>query len=280
MTTLSGKRVIVTGAGRGLGRSYALAIAAAGGSVIVNDVDEETAHAVCTEIAAQGGIAHPSAHSVTEPDAASAMVDLCVSRFGGLDGLVNNAGLFHVATPLGENLDEVARLIQVNVLGVLNAGLFAIREMSRAGSGTIVNIVSGAALGIKEMGSYGASKGAVLSLTKAWAIDLSDTGIRIMAVSPVADTRMTESLSGAVKPGGNPDDIAPLISYLLSDANHAPNGTVFRLAYGELSLLNDATFGPPLAADSRWTVSTITEALKEWPLKLHVHTRRPRSVDD
>src|SRR3546814_18899351 len=95
MKTLTGKRVIVTGAGRGLGRAYARAIGAAGGQVLVNDVDEEEAAAVCAEILSGGGEAAITAHTVSESAETEAMVDLCISRFGGLDCLIKNAGLFY-----------------------------------------------------------------------------------------------------------------------------------------------------------------------------------------
>jgi NAD(P)-dependent dehydrogenase (short-subunit alcohol dehydrogenase family) len=261
MASLAGKRIIVTGAGRGLGRAYAMAIAAAGGRVLVNDVDAAEARAVCQEILSRGGEAALSSHSVSDPAEAAAMVELCVAALGGLDGLVNNAGLFHVVAPAQEDINRARRLIEVNVLGVMNCGLAAIRKMAAQGHGIIINIASGAALGLPGMSTYGASKGAVISLTRGWALDLKGSGVQVVAVSPVADTRMTPPPGPNVVPGGQPEEIAPLVIYLLDGGAAALHGAVVRLAWGELSILEPAHFGPTLGKRSKWDVTDIAAVL-------------------
>jgi NAD(P)-dependent dehydrogenase (short-subunit alcohol dehydrogenase family) len=265
MSILAGKRIIVTGAGRGLGRAYALAIAAAGGRVVVNDIDDKEAVAVCEEIQSAGAQAIPSSHSVSDAAGAAAMVELCISKFGGLDGLVNNAGLFHMASAVEEDLVRARRLIEVNVLGAMNCGLAAIRHLSAQGHGTVINVASGAALGIAGMSTYAASKGAIISLTRAWALDLAGSGVNVVAVSPVAQTRMTpqsaRTVSGAPQDASQPEAIAPLVVYLLAGGAAALHGAIVRLANGELSLLEPARFGAALGRKSTWDVTSLAEAL-------------------
>jgi len=258
---LQGRSVIVTGAGRGLGRAYATAIAAAGASVVVNDIDAAAARQTAAEIGeAHAGRVTASAHDITDPDQAAAMVELCRRSFGGLDGLVNNAGLFYMAPPDEEDPARARSLLAVNVLGVLNCGLAAIPHFVAAGRGVIVNIISGAALGLPGMSTYGASKGAVLSLTRCWALDLARHGVRVCGLSPVALTRMNEGLPRR-GPIAEPEAIAPLAVYLLSDAASHLNGEVVRLAGSELARLEPARFGPPLGKSSAWTAESIAEAL-------------------
>lgn len=258
---LADRRIVVTGAGRGLGRAYAIAIAEAGASVVVNDVDVEQAQAVCDEIIGAGGIAIASSHSVSSIDAAGALIEACVKRFGGVDGLVNNAGIFHVASPQEEDAERARRLIDVNVQGVINCGLAAIRHMVAGGGGVILNVVSGAALGISGMSTYGASKGAVLSLTRGWSLDLKDQGVRVLAISPVARTRMSEQFA-ASKTSLDPVKIGPLAVYLLSEESAHLNGETVRLSGDEVSILAPAYFLPPMRASGGWTVDALTRALQ------------------
>src|SRR5262249_15188446 len=138
-----------------------------------------------------GGRAVASGHSVSEPAQAQEIVELCVSEFGSIDGLVNNAGLNYEALPWEEEPDRVAQLVEVHVVGVMYTGIAAVKAMMRQGrGGAIVNVSSGASLGQRKLGVYAASKGAVASLTYSWALDLEEAGIRVNAVCPLAHTRM------------------------------------------------------------------------------------------
>src|SRR3546814_20266639 len=102
------------------------------------------------------------------------------------------------------------------------------------------------------MSTYGASKGAIISLTSGWALDLAESGIQVVAVSPVADTRLTPRSDATVAPSSDPAEIAPLIIYLLSGGAVGLSGAVVRLAYGEVSLLEHARFGPALDSRQTW----------------------------
>jgi NAD(P)-dependent dehydrogenase (short-subunit alcohol dehydrogenase family) len=226
--SLDGKRIIVTGAGDGLGRAYAVYLAAQGARVVVNDVDAARAAAVAGEITAAGGTAAPAGYSVAQWDGAARIVQLCVSEFGAVDGLVNNAGVIRVEDPWTADEASVMAMISVNLAGTVFAGVHAIRQMIAQGGGAIVNITSSAQLGLPKLAVYGATKGAIASLTYSWALDTAPHGIRVNAYSPVAETAMTthNPLPRAGLP--SPADNAPVVAYLLSDLCSDVTGQVIQ----------------------------------------------------
>lgn len=253
---LHGKAVIVTGSGRGLGRAYALDAATAGAAVVVNDVDPQAAETVVADIRAAGGRAVADGHSVADPEGAQALVDRCVEEFGSLDGLVNNAGVLTEA-PAWETTDEQsARMVSVNVLGTIYCGHAAIRRMRAAGTAaSIVNVTSGTHLGQPGLAVYGATKGAVASLTYGWALDLAGTPVRVNALSPLAITPMKlPPYDGHARP----EDIAAVVTYLLSDASARLTGQVVRRARQELGLIRHPVVGPMIGGE--WTLAAIAEA--------------------
>lgn len=232
---LEGKRTIVTGAGAGLGRAYALAIAAAGGVVVVNDIDGGAAAGVVEEIRAAGGTAVAAVGSIADADFAEALIDVSREEFGGLDGFVANAAIFRPGSPFEEDEASLRQFVEVNVLGAMLTGTAALRAMRDAG-GSLALITSGARCGQPGATTYGATKGAVASLAWGWAIEAAPYRIRVNAVSPVALTAMFDQLpSGAVTPPP-PESIAPLIVYLMSDASAAVTGQVIRFTGDKLSL--------------------------------------------
>ena len=256
---LAEKAVIVTGAGRGLGRAYALAIAGQGAQVVVNDVDVEEAERACAEIRRAGGRAVVSGDSVASPSGAAALVKACQDSFGGIDGLVNNAGLFFHGPAHEVDLDMASALISVNLLGVLNCGVAAMRAMTPERPGTIINVTSGASLGIGGMSVYGASKAGVSALTTHWAIE-QPNGVSVIGLSPIADTRMNEDFRTPIRI--LPEEIAPLVAFLVSDAARAFNGHTIRLAKQELSMLNPAAFSNAVAWNAEWDHAHIASAIQ------------------
>ncbi|MER7008684.1 SDR family oxidoreductase [Dactylosporangium sp. NPDC000555] len=264
---LDGKAVVVTGAGRGLGAAYARLAAAEGAAVVVNDVDADLAGAVVAEIRAAGGRAEAAAGSVATWEGAGAIIGACVDAFGAVDGLVNNAGIFGLAHPSEQDPADFRAILEVNVLGSAYCGLHAIRAMLPRGTGSIVNVTSGAHAGSAAMGAYGASKGAVASLTYCWAADLEGTGVRVNAVSPNAHTRMAdvyEAYLGDAARGQNvdksPDRNAPAVVYLLSDASAGLHGQVVRLDGDELSMMAHPTVQGTGTHDPSWTVGAVAAA--------------------
>jgi NAD(P)-dependent dehydrogenase (short-subunit alcohol dehydrogenase family) len=264
--SLIGKVVVVTGAGKGLGEAYARALAAAGAAVVVNDIDGPAARSVAASIAAGGGRAVADEHTVGDIAASSEIVEAAVSRFGRLDGLVNNAGVFYVAQPEADDLDEATAMVATNLLGTLYCGLHAIRQMVRQGTGgVIINDTSGAQAGMSRRGVYGATKGATASLTYSWALDLRRHGIRVNAISPIARTAMVDYGVAHGEPGPGPDwppsHVAPLVTYLMSDAAAEVTGQVIRLDGRSLSLQSRPGAQRWGATADRWDHASITAAV-------------------
>lgn len=261
---LSGKAIVVTGAGRGLGETYALHAAEAGASVVVNDIDADLADRVAARIRDLGGQAVANGHDVADPERAEELVLACVDAFGQIDGLVNNAGLNYSTMPWEDSFAQMRELMETNVYGVFNCGVAAIRAMRAAGSaGSIVNIASGALLGQRRLAAYAASKGAVASLTFSWALDVEPLGIRVNAVCPLAYTRMMWSgeNGGRVRPSGpDPADIAPLVVYLLSDRAEGITGQLVRCNGADLHIVGQPYFKAPILTRDAWDVDSVDQA--------------------
>jgi len=197
-----GRTAIVTGAGGNpsLGRAHALLLAARGASVVVNDIgrdpetpgysDTASAAAVAEEIRALGGKAVADVHSVATEEGAAALVRSALDAFGSVDILVNNAGI-SIAAPFDEmSSRDFRRHIDINLMGPIWTSRAAWPHMRSAGRGRIVNVTSGALAGFAWLAAYGASKGGLLSLTRALAAEGASLGIKANAVNPGAFTRM------------------------------------------------------------------------------------------
>lgn len=262
---LSGKAVVITGGGRGLGRAYALACAHEGAAVVVNDRDEAPARSVAATIVAAGGRAVHHVGSVAEARTCEELVAICRDAFGGLDGLVANAAVKHEALPWDERPDDLARTVAVNVLGTQLCARYAMRAMVDQGrGGSVVTVVSGARLGLPGMSAYGASKGAVDAMTANWALAGRDAGIRVNAISPLADTAMARADG---RPGRAPlpraELVAPLVVALLSDAARGITGEVLRFDGTQLQ-----RYAPPPLLDvvgttdaEPWSAAALAAAL-------------------
>lgn len=271
---LAGKVVLVTGAGRGLGRATALHLASAGARVAVNDLDPVLVAERVEEIAAAGGRALAVPGSVADWDMAERMVGDTAAHFGRFDGLVNNAGLHYRAMPWEENPVRVRTAVEVNVLGSLYCAIHAATYFRTQGSGAVVNIASAGALGAPQRAVYGASKGAILSFTYGLARDVASYGIRVNALAPLAATRMTDptldgegegndhgAQAGEFAAMPDPSEIAPAIAWLLSDAAASVTGQVVRFNGRTLSLIDPPALSDRRYEQDRWTSDDIGEAL-------------------
>jgi 3-oxoacyl-[acyl-carrier protein] reductase len=188
MARFDGKVAIVTGAGQGLGRAYAEALAAEGASVVIAEINEGNAKDVAEAITNAGGTALAVRTDVTDPDACAAMVAAAVEQFGTVDILVNNAAIYDGLTmDAFEDIDiaQWDRVMAVNVKGTWLATRAVAPLMKEKGYGKIVNVSSTVAyIGPPLLLHYVASKGAVVAMTKALAKELGDYGVRVTAVAP------------------------------------------------------------------------------------------------
>lgn len=232
MRRLEGKRAIVTGGGAGIGRAIAQRLADEGARVLVADLDADAAGTVAAEL---GGDARGRRVDVTSEDDVAALVAAAVEAWGGLDVMVNNAGI-GVAGPVTETSGEDwARIMAVNLTGTFHGMKAAIPAMRESGGGSVVNIASVAAVvGVKDRAAYSASKGGIYALTRAAALDHIEEGVRINCVCPgTVDTpwigRITAGYEDpadaraqmqARQPHGRfvaPEEIAAMVAYLAAD---------------------------------------------------------------
>ncbi len=239
---LGGKVGIVTGAGRGIGRDYALALAAAGAAVVVAEVDAAAGEETAALVRDAGGRAAAVATDVTDEASVTAMAAFAAAEFGGVDFLVNNAAIWgglRPATMTDVTLDEWTRVMNVNVTGVWLASRAVVPFMVERGEGVIVNQSSiGAYMGGPNVTHYATSKGAVNALTRAMARDLGPLGIRVNAVAPgqianestlgLVSAQRLESMTAqqCLKRAGDPSDLCGPLLFLLSDAARWMTGQV------------------------------------------------------
>jgi NAD(P)-dependent dehydrogenase (short-subunit alcohol dehydrogenase family) len=272
---LTEKAVVITGAGRGIGAACARGVAARGAAVVVNDVDQSEADRTVGEIRAEGGRAVACLANIADWDEAGRLFARCIAEFGRIDGLVNNAGLFHMGL-LTDFAPEAARaLIEVNVLGAFHCAAHAVKPMVAQGAGSIVNVTSGAHLGNPAMGVYGASKGAVASMTYSWALELAASGVRVNALSPMGATRMMADTADYARAHGAdpsrflaaqpPEANSPVVEYLLSDRAAGITGQLVRIDQGELSLYAHPAIQMPTvkSGDGGWTLDSIAQAFDD-----------------
>lgn len=220
---------IVTGAGGGLGRTYALDLAARGAAVVVNDLggakdgtggDQTAAQKVVEEIEANGGRAVASYDSVATPEGGQAIVDTAVNSFGKVDVVINNAGILRdqtFAKLTDENLDAV---LDVHLKGAFHVSRPAFRVMKENGYGRFVFTSSNAGvLGNFGQTNYGAAKMGLVGLSNVLALEGAKANIKSNVICPMATTRMTEDLLGAMAGSLQPECVTPMVVFLCSEAS-------------------------------------------------------------
>lgn len=267
---LSGRAVVITGAGRGLGRSFALAAAQAGASVVVNDIDIDEAQRVVTEIESEGGHALANGASVTDWDATEALIESCVTTFGRIDGLINNAVAYtYLGPPWEESGEQIRREVEVDLIGMLNCGVHAMRRMREQRSGSIINLTSRSALGVRGHSTYVAVKGAAMSVTFAWALELMDDNVRVNCLSPGAYTRAHDFAvaAGIYRPSQaanavSPDLVAPAAVYLLSDLSSRLTGQVVAMLGTRLGLTRHPRMIEHMEQRDVWTPEEIADVMQ------------------
>lgn len=256
MDRVKGKVCIVTGAASGMGKADAIRLAAEGGKVVLTDLNEKDGQAVADQI---GENAIFVKHNVTSESDWQTVVNTAVEKFGGLDVLVNNAGMMTMGSVVDCSLEDYRRVNAVNSEGVFLGCKTAIPAMEASGNGgSIINMSSVAALhGMSFIAAYSASKGAVAALTKSVALYCREqrNGIRCNSIHPdgvktpmvfkvatgadTATREEIESLSTEANPMCEPEDIAALVVYLASDESKFVNAA-------EMLIDNAATATPPV----------------------------------
>lgn len=241
---LTGRVCAVTGAGRGLGRSHALSLAARGAAVVVNDVgagldgsgrEAGAAEAVVAEIVAAGGRAVADRSDISTPAGGEALVGRAVEAFGRIDVLVNNAGVLRDRSLHKMSTDEVEAVLAVHLAGAFNVTLPAYRAMREQGYGRIVSTTSAAGLfGNFGQANYAAAKTGLVGLTKVIAIEGRARNVLANAVSPCAATRMTEAEFGDLGRLFAPALVSPLVAYLASEACTV-TGETFSVGGGQIA---------------------------------------------
>jgi NAD(P)-dependent dehydrogenase (short-subunit alcohol dehydrogenase family) len=278
--SLAGRVAIVTGAGNGLGRAEALALAAAGARLVLNDLADDDVQATAEQIVADGGRAIVYAADIGEWATGEQLVRAAVDAYGQLDILVNNAGVLRDRMVFTMSADEWDLVLRVHLRGHFVTTRFATahwRERSKAAGAPvyarIVNTSSEAfLLGSPGQPNYAAAKAGIAALTVVTARSCARYGVRANAICPRARTAMTEDLMGA-PPGGAVDPlaaqhVAPLVTYLASPAAAGINGEVFVVHGGVAAVMEPpriraaflaADYGSP---DGMWTLDSVQRALE------------------
>ncbi|QTH19426.1 SDR family oxidoreductase [Rhizorhabdus wittichii] len=269
------RTVIITGAARGLGKSYALAFAREGANVVVNDIgtslhgegrDTSAADAVVEEIRAAGGQAVANYDDITDWDAAGRIVRTAIDSFGGLDVVVNNAGIVRDRMFVSATLEEWDATMHVHLRGHFCVSRHAVdywRAQQKAGNpvdARIINTTSNAGLqGSMAQAAYSTAKGGIAALTLVQAAELGRYGITANALAPAARTRMTEGAfaekMAKVESGfdaQDPDNIAPTVVWLGSVQSRDVTGCVFELEGGRISIEDGWDLGPTAEQQARW----------------------------
>ncbi|WP_055480085.1 SDR family oxidoreductase [Sphaerimonospora mesophila] len=281
---LSGKVALVTGAGRGLGRAYAEALAAAGAAVVVNDVNAEAAAQVARAITGDGGRAIDVAVPVGSAEAADRLVTTAVEEFGRLDVLVTNAGILRDRVLWKMSDDDFDTVIEVHLRGTFTCARAAAVQMREQGTGGRLILVSSPAGQRGNFGqtNYAAAKAGIVAMARTWAMELAKAGVTVNAVVPVAATEMTKTIPAfapiieeAERTGrpfpdwlrkdegmGTVEDVASLIVFLASDASADVTGQAIGIGGDRLALWSHPAEKAVAFADGGWTADAIAASWK------------------
>jgi NAD(P)-dependent dehydrogenase (short-subunit alcohol dehydrogenase family) len=273
---MTGRAVIVTGAGQGLGREHALAFGRHGFRVVVNDLGD-AAGRVAAEIREAGGIAIASAGDVSDWAYARALIETAVTEFGTLDALVNNAGINRDRMLVTMSEDEWDTVLRVDLKGhfapMRHAAAYW-RQQAKEGrqvQARIVNTSSGAGLmGSVGQGNYAAAKSGIAALTVVAAVEFARYGITVNAIAPSARTPMTEQVFAEkmrIPQSGfdamHPGNVSPLVVWLASAESGDITGRMFEVEGGVISVADGWQHGPAITKDSRWEVAEIGAPLRD-----------------
>ena len=269
---LEGKNVAITGAGSGIGKAVALACGAHGARVVVadygvamdgSDPKSEVADGVVAEITAAGGTALAVAGDVSKMEVGQQIVDTAVNNWGSIDGVVCVAGILRERMLFNMSEDEWDDVVRVHLKGtftVFRAAMAVMRKQEKGGA--LVGFTSGAFIGSTAQANYSAAKGGIVSLTKSAALTGIRYNVSANCIAPVAKTRMSDQVPFGLEMGA-PEDIAPMVMYLLSDAGRSISGQIYTCVGPRISVWNQPIEVRSMYAPGggRWTPEQIAEAL-------------------
>jgi NAD(P)-dependent dehydrogenase (short-subunit alcohol dehydrogenase family) len=281
---LEGKVVVVTGAGRGIGRDVALLAAAQGGRVVVNDLggapdgtgaDAAPADQVVAEIRAAGGEAVSSADSVADPKGAGHIVETALDSFGRLDAVVNNAGIVRDRIFDEMEFADFETVLQVNLLGSFYVARAAAPHFRRQEQGTYVHVTSSSALiGNYRQANYAAAKMGMVGLSKSIALDMARYQVRSNCIVPFARSRMMGATPADAEGAADrawwlerlktlgPDTVAPLIVFLASDLSEGITGQILGVRSNEVYLFSQPRPIRTMHRGEGWTPQKLAEQMK------------------
>lgn len=271
MGYLDGTTIAITGAGRGIGRAVALACADAGANVVVNDFgvgmegqdpDSEVANAVVAEITAAGGQAVAVADSVTTMEGGERIVGTAVDTYGRIDGVVCVAGILRERMLFNMSEEEWDPVIETHLKGTFTVFRAAAPRMREQKAGTLIGFTSGAFAGSVAQANYSAAKGGIVSLVRSAAVGMYKYGVTANCIAPVARSRMSMNVPGELDMG-EPEDVAPMVAFLLGDAARHVTGQVFTANGGRLAVWNQPAEVRELSKDGRWTPEEIAARFED-----------------
>ncbi|MCL7425255.1 SDR family NAD(P)-dependent oxidoreductase [Streptomyces sp. YS415] len=269
---LAGKVVAVTGAGRGIGRAVALAAADEGARVVVNDygvaVDggspaSKVAQGVVKEIEAAGGEAVAVADDISTMAGGQRVVDVAVSSYGRIDGVVCVAGILRERMLFNMTEEEWDPVIATHLKGTFTVFRAASAVMRGQRSGTLIGFTSGNHQGSFSQANYSAAKGGIISLVRSAALGLHKYGVTANAVAPVARTRMSAKVPAELTEIGEPEDVAALVVYLLSDRakERSVTGQVYTIAGSKVAVWAQPRELRAAYAEGPWTPERLADFL-------------------
>ena len=271
MAYLDGKTIAVTGAGRGIGRAVALACAAAGANVVVNDYgvsidgsdpSSEIADAVVAEIEAAGGKAIAVADTVTTMEGGARIVQAAVDTYGTIDGVVCIAGILRERMLFNMSEEEWDPVIETHLKGTFTVFRAAAPVMRAQKSGTMIGFTSGAFAGSVAQANYSAAKGGIVSLTRSAAVGMHKYGVTANVIAPVAKSRMSGNVPFGIEMG-EPEDVAPMVVFLLGESARNVTGQVYTANGGTIAVWNQPVEVREMRKDGRWTPEEIAERFDE-----------------
>lgn len=271
MGALDGKSIVVTGAGRGIGRAVAELCAREGASVVVNDYGvamdgseptSEVADEVVTAIRDAGGTAVANASSVATMEGGASIVQSAIDQAGRIDGVVTVAGILRERMFFNMLEEEWDPVIQTHLKGTFTVWRAAAPHFKEQRSGAFVAFTSGAFAASVAQANYSAAKGGIVSLARSVAAGMYKYGVRANVIAPVAKSRMSGNVPFGVEMG-EPEDVAPMVGFLLSDLSKDVTGQIYTANGSKIAVWNQPVEVREMRTDGRWTIDDIAARLPE-----------------